>query len=109
MDLNITFSVVSYQQFGLDINVATKVVNMSNVNNNNPKIINMTPPVWRPNYKYNSHRPNPLEKSQLVSYVDFVFQVLGIDLNFEKWCEMTENERTTLIREIKLQKIIKDE
>lgn len=42
----------------------------------------------------------------VVEYIDFAFQVMGIDLNFEDFKNMSLEERKALLREIKINKIV---
>lgn len=88
---------------------------MSTASNN--KIINICNPPPNPVWGYAGQRTrsshlsifSKKERDDFVSFADFVFQILGIDMNFEKWKEMNSNDKKSLIREIKLKKIVKDD
>lgn len=47
------------------------------------------------------------ELVNLVEYTDFVFKIMGIDMSFDKFKEMSELERKSFLRDIKINKIIK--
>lgn len=42
----------------------------------------------------------------LVEYIDFAFQIMGIDLNYEDFKKMSEPERKSFLRDIKINKIL---
>lgn len=42
----------------------------------------------------------------LVEYIDFAFQIMGIDLNYEDFKKMSESERKSFLRDIKINKIL---
>lgn len=46
------------------------------------------------------------EQEQLIEYIDLLYQILGVDITFEKWKKLSVSEKTSLIREIKINKII---
>lgn len=85
---------------------------MSTASNN--KIININPPnpIWHIGaYRTRAHHLSIFakkEKEDFITYIDFLFQVFEIDMCFEKWREMSESERISLLREIKLKKIIRE-
>ena len=39
-------------------------------------------------------------------YIDFALELMGIDLDFQRFSKMTEAEKQAMIREIKIDKII---
>ena len=39
-------------------------------------------------------------------YIDFALELMGIDLNFERFSRMTTEEKKAMIREMKINKII---
>jgi len=41
-----------------------------------------------------------------LEYMDIIAGLLGIDINFEEFCQMSSSERLSYIRDIKLGKII---
>lgn len=42
----------------------------------------------------------------LIEYIDFAFQIMDIDLNYEDFKKMSESERKSFLRDIKINKII---
>jgi hypothetical protein len=39
-------------------------------------------------------------------YIDFALELMGIDLDFQKFSKMTTDEKKAMIREMKINKII---
>ena len=52
---------------------------------------------------YNSPK---IEQEKLILYIDLMAQLLGINMNFEKFSEMTPEEIKSFTRDLKLKKII---
>ena len=46
------------------------------------------------------------ESTDIKEFVDFAFQLMGIDMDFEKFKSMTDAEKKAMIREQKINKII---
>ena len=46
------------------------------------------------------------ESADIKEFVDFAFQLMGIDMDFEKFKSMTDAEKKAMIREQKINKII---
>ena len=44
----------------------------------------------------------------LIEYIDLLYQIMGIDMTYEKWKNMSSGEKLQLIRDIKLKKIIEE-
>jgi hypothetical protein len=44
----------------------------------------------------------------LIEYIDLLYQIMGIDITYEKWKNMSSGEKLQLIRDIKLKKIIEE-
>lgn len=44
--------------------------------------------------------------SSLVEYIDFAFEVMGIDLNYEDFKKMSADEKKAFLRDIKINKIL---
>lgn len=44
----------------------------------------------------------------LIEYIDLLYQIMGVDITFERWKNMTEGEKLQLIRDIKLKKLIEE-
>ena len=42
----------------------------------------------------------------LVEYIDFAFEVMGIDLNYEDFKRMSPDEKKAFLRDIKINKIL---
>lgn len=48
-----------------------------------------------------------IEENSITEYIDFIAEILGIDINYEKFKKMSVSEKKSLIRDIKINKIIK--
>ena len=46
------------------------------------------------------------ESADIKEFVEFAFQLMGIDMDFEKFKSMTDAEKKAMIREQKINKII---
>lgn len=55
------------------------------------------------NWLYNS--PS-IELEKVILYIDLMAQILGININFEKFSEMTPEEIKSFTRDLKIKKII---
>lgn len=44
--------------------------------------------------------------SNLIEYIDLLYQIIGVDITYDKWKNMSSGEKLQLIRDIKLKKII---
>jgi hypothetical protein len=44
--------------------------------------------------------------SDIVEYIDIFYQLMGIDMDYERFSKMTKEERISFIRDLKLQKLI---
>ena len=47
-----------------------------------------------------------IEQEKLILYIDLMAQLLGININFEKFSEMTPEEIKSFTRDLKLKKLI---
>ena len=47
-----------------------------------------------------------IEHEKLILYIDLMAQLLGININFEKFSEMTPEEIKSFTRDLKLKKLI---
>ena len=47
-----------------------------------------------------------IEQEKLILYIDLMAQILGIDMNFQKFSEMSPEEIKSFTRDIKLNKIL---
>lgn len=47
-----------------------------------------------------------IEQEKLILYIDLMAQILGIDINFRKFSEMTPEEIKSFTRDLKLKKLI---
>lgn len=45
-------------------------------------------------------------RGELVEYIDFAFQVMGIDLSYEDFKKMSSDEKKVFLRDIKINKIL---
>jgi hypothetical protein len=43
----------------------------------------------------------------IIEYIDMSYQIMGIDMNFEKFKEMSQSDKQSFIRDIKIKKILK--
>lgn len=43
---------------------------------------------------------------EIINYMDFAFKIIGIDMDFEKFKNMTEGERKSFLRDIKINKLL---
>ena len=50
--------------------------------------------------------PPGIEQEKLILYIDLMAQILGIDMNFQKFSEMSPEEIKSFTRDIKLNKIL---
>ena len=44
--------------------------------------------------------------SDLIEYIDIFYQLMGIDMDYERFSKMTKEEKKGFIRDLKLQKLI---
>jgi len=44
----------------------------------------------------------------LIEYIDLLYQIMGVDITYDKWKNMSSSEKLQLIRDIKLKKIIEE-
>ena len=42
----------------------------------------------------------------LIEYIDLLYSIVGVDIKFDGFCQMSESERKSFIRQIKIEKII---
>lgn len=42
----------------------------------------------------------------LIEYIDLLYQIMGVDITYDRWKNMSSGEKLQLIRDIKLKKII---
>ena len=42
----------------------------------------------------------------LIEYIDFAFQVMGIDLTYQDFKKMSSDEKKTFLRDIKINKLL---
>ena len=55
---------------------------------------------------YNYVIPHTEDKN-LIEYIDFISTILGIDINYEKFKKMSDSEKKSFLREIKINNILK--
>jgi len=46
--------------------------------------------------------------SDIVEYIDIFYQLMGIDMDYKRFSEMTKEEKKVFIRDLKLKKLIDD-
>ena len=54
---------------------------------------------------YNYGIPHTEDKN-LIEYIDFISTILGIDINYEKFKKMSDSEKKSFLREIKINNIL---
>ena len=64
---------------------------------------NITPSIYNTSGSLNSMI---LENANMIEYIDFTFQVLGIEITYDKFKGMTKEEKNMFLRDIKINKII---
>ena len=64
---------------------------------------NTTTNISSGSWVYNSPK---IEQEKLILYIDLMAQLLGINMNFEKFSEMTPEEIKSFTRDLKLKKLI---
>jgi uncharacterized protein (UPF0332 family) len=42
----------------------------------------------------------------LIEFINFAFEILGVDISYQQFKEMTKEERKSILREVKLNKIL---
>ena len=42
----------------------------------------------------------------LIEFINFAFEILGVDISYQQFKELTKEERKSILREIKLNKIL---
>ncbi len=55
---------------------------------------------------YNS---SSIEQEKMILYIDLMAQLLGIDMNFEKFSKMSTDEIKSFTRDLKLKKLIEND
>ena len=64
----------------------------------------MTTPL---SFDYDEQR-RPIDAS-LVDYVDILFSLMGIDIDYVRFQSMTKDERKQFIRDIKINRVLKED
>lgn len=49
----------------------------------------------------------PYLDSTTIEYIDFISEILGIDINYEKFKKMSDSDKKSFLREIKINNILK--
>ncbi len=49
---------------------------------------------------------NNLSNSDLVQFQELILAALGIDITYEGFCKLTKEERKSLIRDIKINRVL---
>lgn len=44
----------------------------------------------------------------IIEYIELSYQILGIDMNFEKFKEMNDGDKQSFLRDIKIENILKN-
>jgi hypothetical protein len=102
MDLSTIYSVVYYLQYGPDINVDIIIVSMNTVSINNKSSF---APITSSGVNITTASSITIDKN-LIEYIDLLYQLLGVDIDFERWKNMNLTDRINLIRDIKIKKLI---
>lgn len=50
-----------------------------------------------------------IEQEKMILYIDLMAQLLGIDINFEKFSKMSTDEIKSFTRDLKLKKLIEND
>lgn len=50
-----------------------------------------------------------IEQEKMILYIDLMAQLLGIDMNFEKFSKMSTDEIKSFTRDLKLKKLIEND
>ncbi len=81
--------------------------NTLSVNTNNPYSCGI---VYQSNTSTNGnpwlYNSPVVEQNLVIEYIDMMAQLLGIDINFEKFSKLTTDERKSYIRDLKIKKIL---
>ena len=62
-----------------------------------------------PNLTFASHytiQNSGLDDFLMIDYIDFAFQIMGIDLTYQDFKNMSSDERKAFLRDIKINKLI---
>lgn len=73
---------------------------MSNVKNN-PSI-----PANKQSCIVGKTPPNRLDMNKLIEYIDLLFTINEIDINFNMWSHFSESDKISFIRDIKIKKLL---
>ena len=54
--------------------------------------------------------PNYTNKitADIVDYIDLLYQILGIDINYREWQAMSKGDRLSFARDLKIKKILSE-
>ena len=53
-----------------------------------------------------SWNPPHSDVDNLIEYIDLLYSIVGVDIKFDRFCKMSESERKSFVRQIKIEKII---
>ena len=70
--------------------------------------LTITPSTLAPNSNSISWSDGTFMNSDIVEYIDIFYQLMGIDMDYKRFSEMTKEEKKVFIRDLKLKKLIDD-
>ena len=102
MGLNTTYFAVSFQQYGQDINADIKNVNTSTVATSKWSRPGIQVKEWDTNF----YQP-PIDET-LIEHLNLLYKLIGSDMTYEKYCNMSQQDIKNLNRDLKINKFIND-
>jgi hypothetical protein len=96
MGLNTTYFAVSFQQYGQDINADIKNVNTSTVATSKWSRPGIQVKEWDTNF----YQP-PIDET-LIEHLNLLYKLIGSDMTYEKYCNMSQQDIKNLNRDLKI-------
>lgn len=50
--------------------------------------------------------PNPTIHVDLVEYIDLLYHLMGVDITYRDWHEMSDSDKLSFARDLKIKKIV---
>jgi len=50
--------------------------------------------------------PNPTIHVDLVEYIDLLYHLMGVDITYRDWHEMSDSDKLSFARDLKIEKIV---
>ena len=79
-----------------------------NINNTSPLNVSSGGQVLVSSGTYTTLDSSIKIDKNLVEYIDLLYQIMGVDITYDRWKNMSSGEKLQLIRDIKLKKIIEE-